>query len=71
MAFIGTIARHKGSLGRASRGLPGIVKQLFNAYERAKSRRSLAELDDHLLRDVGIDPHQAYTESSRPFWDGV
>lgn len=36
---------------------------------RWRQRRDLAELDDRLLRDVGITRDQARRESSRPFWD--
>ena len=38
--------------------------------ERARTRRALADLDGHLLRDVGLDPLTAKTESQRPFWQG-
>lgn len=37
-------------------------------YERARQRRSLAELDDHLLRDIGIDRSVAMEEAHKPFW---
>jgi uncharacterized protein YjiS (DUF1127 family) len=30
----------------------------------------LAELDDRLLRDIGIDRQAAMREAERPFWDG-
>jgi len=36
---------------------------------RRHERRTLAELDDHLLRDIGIDRHQALVEASKPFWE--
>lgn len=35
---------------------------------RARERRDLTELDDHLLRDVGIDPENARREANKPFW---
>lgn len=37
---------------------------------RRHDRRVLAELDDHLLRDIGIDRQMAMREAERPFWDG-
>lgn len=37
-------------------------------YERSKQRRRLAQLDDHLLRDIGIDRLAAMEEMSKPFW---
>lgn len=36
--------------------------------ERARSRRALSHLDDHLLRDIGVTQAQLMIESSKPFW---
>ena len=36
--------------------------------ERGRSRRVLATLDDHLLRDIGISRGEARRESAKPFW---
>lgn len=35
----------------------------------ARSRRHLGLLDDHLLRDIGLDRTQALAEAARPLWD--
>lgn len=35
---------------------------------RAQSRRELAELDDFLLADLGLDPIEAAREAAKPFW---
>lgn len=37
---------------------------------RRRERLALAELDDRLLRDIGIDRQSALREAGRPFWDG-
>lgn len=37
-------------------------------HERSRTRQELAELSDHLLRDVGITKAEAQWESSKPFW---
>jgi uncharacterized protein YjiS (DUF1127 family) len=37
---------------------------------RRRERLALAELDDRLLRDIGIDRLTALREAERPFWDG-
>ncbi len=37
-------------------------------YQRARQRRRLAQLDEHLLRDIGITPEQARREARKPFW---
>lgn len=36
--------------------------------ERRRQRRALAQLDDRLLRDIGVSREQAARESARPFW---
>ncbi len=35
----------------------------------SSERRSLAGLNEHQLRDIGIDAATAAQEASRPFWD--
>jgi uncharacterized protein YjiS (DUF1127 family) len=36
--------------------------------DRARQRRTLANLDDHMLRDIGITRGQARRECARSFW---
>ena len=36
--------------------------------ERARQRRHLSELDDRLLRDIGLTRHQVRDEYRKPFW---
>ena len=61
--------------GAAVHGVDALLaaghKAVSAAYawnHRRHERRALAELDDHLLRDIGIDRHQAQIEASKPFW---
>ncbi len=35
---------------------------------RSRERRALARLDERLLKDVGINPADAWEESRKPFW---
>jgi uncharacterized protein YjiS (DUF1127 family) len=35
---------------------------------RSRGRRLLAELDEHMLRDIGIDPGRAWQETGKWFW---
>ena len=36
--------------------------------ERRSSRRALADLDERLLRDIGLSSSEAVAESAMPFW---
>jgi uncharacterized protein YjiS (DUF1127 family) len=49
-----------------------VLDRLFEApfvwAERAAERRQLAELDDHLLRDIGLTRADVDAVSTKPFW---
>lgn len=36
--------------------------------ERAEQRHALAELNDHMLKDIGVSHSDAYKEVRKPFW---
>lgn len=38
--------------------------------QRSRSRRALARLDGHLLKDVGLTRDQALDQARRHFWHG-
>lgn len=38
------------------------------AWRRQRTRRSLAELDAHMLKDIGISFAEAEAEVNKPFW---
>jgi uncharacterized protein YjiS (DUF1127 family) len=48
--------------------LTRIVDVVFGWMDRARQRRHLAELDDRLLRDIGISRAEVEVEMSRPVW---
>jgi uncharacterized protein YjiS (DUF1127 family) len=60
------------SFGRAFALIAGTVvvgvEALVNRAEIRKSRRQLSELDDRLLRDIGLDRGAARYEASKGFW---
>ena len=41
---------------------------LATCLERVRQRDQLAELDDHLLRDIGITRVEALREADKPWW---
>jgi uncharacterized protein YjiS (DUF1127 family) len=60
------------SFGRAVALLAGSVvvgmEALMTRAELRKSRLQLAELDDRLLRDIGIDRSRARFEADKGYW---
>jgi uncharacterized protein YjiS (DUF1127 family) len=59
------------SLFRAARPLAGTrhLHRLLALAAVRRERRRLAELPDHLLKDVGLTREQARAEARRPIWD--
>ena len=51
-----------------SRLLVGLALTLARWEDRRRSRRSLARLDGHMLRDIGLGASTAQTECQKPFW---
>ena len=37
-------------------------------HERARQRRQLLSLNDHMLRDLGLTRADVLAEASKPFW---
>nr|WP_209877680.1 DUF1127 domain-containing protein [Azospirillum soli] len=50
------------------RTLRAWVEAWSRMSERSRQRRALANLDDHLLRDIGVTQDHARRESEKPFW---
>jgi uncharacterized protein YjiS (DUF1127 family) len=56
-------------LGGPTQSRPHALSSAFRKwFERGRQRRALAELDDRLLRDIGVTFEQARREAARPFW---
>jgi len=48
---------------------PVVAREYLSRLRRThRERQSLAELDQRLLRDIGVDPILASYETQRPFW---
>jgi uncharacterized protein YjiS (DUF1127 family) len=58
--------------GRAVSLLAGAVAvgvdKIMTRAELARSRRQLAQLDERLLRDIGVDRATARFEANKGFW---
>ncbi|MCV0397109.1 MAG: DUF1127 domain-containing protein [Rhizobiaceae bacterium] len=50
------------------RSLLRLIGELDLRVERYRTRRTLMDLSDHQLRDIGVTREEAWREASRPFW---
>jgi|GEM_PF-2151638 len=48
----------------------GLVQILMKWHQRSLDRHRLANLNDHLLRDVGLTRGDVEREIEKPFWQG-
>jgi uncharacterized protein YjiS (DUF1127 family) len=55
-------------LRRVDQALATAFDRFLVWQDRVRSRRMLRGLDDHMLRDIGIDRSTAEQEGSMPFW---
>jgi uncharacterized protein YjiS (DUF1127 family) len=53
---------------RAARPGSRALATLLQWRERARQRRALREMGDHMLRDIGITRAEASGEAAKPFW---
>lgn len=60
--------RAEGAAAGIFRGWETLWAVLGGWLERRRQRRALRDLDDHLLRDIGIDRSDALREGRKPFW---
>ncbi len=51
-----------------SGGLLAICRMIALWRERARQRRALGQLDDYMLRDLGLTRLDVNREAARPFW---
>jgi uncharacterized protein YjiS (DUF1127 family) len=55
-------------LGRVAAGFIRIVMMALELSDTARQRRRLLELDDHLLKDIGLSRADVELEYSKSFW---
>ncbi len=73
------VSRDEPRFSVLSQGTPGpapfgvLLRLLGEAetwFERRRQRRSLLELSDHMLKDIGVTRSEAFQEGRKPFWRG-
>ena len=47
---------------------PPMLAWIREAWRRRRSRVYLSELNEHLLKDIGVTPAEAELEMNKPFW---
>jgi uncharacterized protein YjiS (DUF1127 family) len=57
-----------GAGAAARRRLRRVLHTLWRWHERARQRRHLRFLSDHMLRDLGLTRAEVQVEGSKPFW---
>jgi uncharacterized protein YjiS (DUF1127 family) len=48
--------------------MPNVRASVAEAWRRWRTRRTLAELDDRMLHDIGASRAEAQAESAKSFW---
>lgn len=65
-------ARPVPPLDISLKGLAALIVKasdtLLDWQDRARQRHRLGEMDDHLLRDIGLSRADLEHESAKPFW---
>jgi uncharacterized protein YjiS (DUF1127 family) len=41
---------------------------IATAWQRYRSRQRIAQLDGHMLKDIGVSYAEAEAEANKPFW---
>jgi len=68
-AVIHQSSRHRNGLSDYVRHVARWAGFLVAAVTVARERRALMELDDRMLKDIGLGRSEAYSEGSKPFGD--
>ncbi|WP_327788166.1 DUF1127 domain-containing protein [Marinimicrococcus flavescens] len=62
-------SRHIVSIQLRRRAPLRMIAGLIGLWlERSRQRRALRELDDRLLKDIGLSRGDVWAEASKPFW---
>jgi uncharacterized protein YjiS (DUF1127 family) len=58
----------QGSVTAQRQGLRSVWQAVQTWAMRRRERQTLAKLDDHMLRDIGLSRTTAKQECAKPFW---
>jgi uncharacterized protein YjiS (DUF1127 family) len=56
------------AFGKARRVVVICLNKLITWQERAEQRHALSELNERMLKDIGVNAADAYKETRKPFW---
>ena len=49
-------------------GIQNLLGKIGAAWHRRSSRNLLSQLDDYMLKDIGVTRAEAQLEANKPFW---
>jgi uncharacterized protein YjiS (DUF1127 family) len=58
----------RGMVPKLSAGVAAIIRGWLAHHRRRQNLRELTELDDHLLKDIGLSRREALREAAKWFW---
>ena len=64
--FLGFSERVGGWLGGS---VLGFVRTIRKWNRRYRTRRALLEMEDHILKDIGVSRSDALREGTKAFWE--
>ncbi len=56
------------AFGKVRRVTAKCLKMVILWQERAEQRHALSELNEQMLKDIGVSGAEAYKETRKPFW---
>ena len=64
----GAAAKPLRAFGKVRRVVVKCLQKFVIWQERAEQRHALSELDERMLKDIGVTNADAYKEARKPFW---
>jgi uncharacterized protein YjiS (DUF1127 family) len=65
---LGAAKQASGAFAKVRRVFAKTLYKLVIWQERAEQRQALGELNDRMLKDIGVSVSDAYREARKPFW---